>query len=189
MFWLHVLHLFFLLNSSFLFKCALTPFFLSFLCPLPPPLCFVHTSQMCCHFFFAVILLRLLQTDVLSHHLQRNLIYMDSQVRAYSRLSPSQVATVWNFTKLNILWGTGTFQCINVPEANMTWHLRVPAFQNRICGFTSMIIYFCFPVFSSSFFPLSRYMFQYLILKFKIACIDVYVGAAFLFLSCVQFGH
>lgn len=33
-----------------------------------------------------LILLQLLQTDVLSHHLQRNLIYLDSQVRAASLL-------------------------------------------------------------------------------------------------------
>lgn len=32
--------------------------------------------------FLSLVVLRLLQTDVLSHHLQRNLIYLDSQVRS-----------------------------------------------------------------------------------------------------------
>lgn len=67
----------------------LTPFFLLFLCHLLPSsvlLCPFLSNNMASIFLLPLFLvLRLLQTDVLSHHLQRNLIYLDSQVRTSKR--------------------------------------------------------------------------------------------------------
>lgn len=45
------------------------------------------------------------------------------------------------FQKLNILWGTGSFNFINLLEANISLHLRFLTFQDRIYGFKSVIIY------------------------------------------------
>lgn len=137
----------------------LTPFFLPFLCPLAPPVCLCpHLPNVASLLLLLLfILLRLLQTDVLSHHLQRNLIYLDSQVRVYSCLSPSQAATVRNFKiQQNILLGTGTYWKLTYTAFVVSYISRqniwMYIYDNLCPGF-----YFCLFLFSTSLHVYSEY--------------------------------
>lgn len=84
----------------------LTPFFLLSICTLSPlPVCLCPSLPNMATFPVSSLLLRILQTDVLSHHLQRNLIYLDSQVRT-SELTWKHFVRNWNFLPsfLFLLW-------------------------------------------------------------------------------------
>lgn len=90
--WHHMFCLPFWWYISSFWKCAFDFFFILSLLVLSLP-----ASSL------LLLLLRLLQTDVLSHHLQRNLIYLDSQVRT-SGLSPFclHLHWVWDMKHLSM---------------------------------------------------------------------------------------